>query len=73
MRLTRIVRKKESWALGKWQRIPGSQDSGKHFLPPKIREDQRKEKIESLWREARNEMWLVRHKFEVNFLENHGL
>ena len=50
---------------GRWQRVPGAQDSGKHFLPPKISENQRKELIEKLWREARNEMWLVRHKYEV--------
>ena len=38
----------------------------KVFLPPKITENQRKELIEQLWREARNEMWLVRHKHEVS-------
>ena len=40
----------------------------KVFLPPKITENQRKELIEQLWREARNEMWLVRHKHEVSAL-----
>ncbi len=50
---------------GQWNRIPGSLDSGKHILPPIIKESQRKEQIEELWREAKNEMWLVRHKYQV--------
>merc|ERR1711935_509906 len=62
MRITGVLRKKIFWEQGKWHHIPGAQDSGKHFLPPKITENQRREVIEKLWREARNEMWLVRHK-----------
>merc|ERR1711892_716903 len=64
MRITGVLRKKIFWEQGKWHHIPGAQDSGKHFLPPKITENQRREVIEKLWREARNEMWLVRHKYE---------
>ena len=66
MRITGALRKKIFWEQGKWHHIPGAQDSGKHFLPPKITENQRREVIEKLWREARNEMWLVRHKYEVS-------
>jgi len=48
--------------LGKWSTVKGNYDDGKHILPPKIRENEREEAIEELWREAKNEMWLVRHK-----------
>ena len=47
---------------GKWSKMPGSYTAGKHILPPKFTESQRQERIESLWREAKNEMWLVRNK-----------
>ena len=53
------------WQKGGWSRIKGAQDSGKTFLPPIVSEGQRKEMIDELWREAKNEMWLVRNKFEV--------
>ena len=55
-----------SWKKGQWARIKGAQDSGKTFLPPIVSEGRRKEMIDGLWREAKNEMWLVRHKFEVS-------
>ena len=71
MRQTGVLRKKIFWEQGKWHHIPGAQDSGKHFLPPKITENQRREVIEKLWREARNEMWLVRHKYEVSKITNY--
>ena len=57
-----------SWKKGHWARIKGAQDSGKTFLPPIVSEGQRKEMIDGLWREAKNEMWLVRHKYEVSLL-----
>jgi len=63
MRFTH-VRLRMSWKKGLWARIKGAQDSGKTFLPPIITEGQRKEMIDGLWREAKNEMWLVRHKYE---------
>ena len=49
----------------KKSRITGALNSGKHILPPIIEEKQRREQIQVLWREAKNEMWLVRHKHEV--------
>ena len=64
MRFTH-VRLRMSWKKGLWARIKGAQDSGKTFLPPIISEGQRKEMVDGLWREAKNEMWLVRHKYEV--------
>ena len=67
MRFTH-VRLRMSWKKGHWARIKGAQDSGKTFLPPIVSEGQRKEMIDGLWREAKNEMWLVRHKYEVSLL-----
>merc|ERR1712141_795373 len=66
MRFTNILRGTGAQRMekGQWNRIPGSLDSGKHILPPIIKESQRKEQIEELWREAKNEMWLVRHKYQ---------
>ena len=52
--------------LGKWNKIPGDYNGGKHILPPKISAKDREKTLKELWREARNEMWLVRHKREVN-------
>ena len=68
MRFTH-VRLRMSWKKGLWARIKGAQDSGKTFLPPIISEGQRKEMVDGLWREAKNEMWLVRHKYEVRSMD----
>ncbi|CBY35129.1 unnamed protein product [Oikopleura dioica] len=51
--------------LGKWNKVPGDYDGGKHILPPKITAKDRERSLKELWREARNEMWLVRHKREA--------
>lgn len=48
--------------LGKWNTVSGNYTQGKHILPPKVSESEREEAIGELWREAKNEMWLVRHK-----------
>ena len=50
--------------LGKWNKVPGDYNGGKHILPPKISAKDREKTLKELWREARNEMWLVRHKRE---------
>merc|ERR1712157_643939 len=52
--------------LGKWYKQTGDYNAGKHILPPKISESEREEAIQDLWTEAKNEMWLVRHKRKNN-------